>query len=79
MSSYRSRGLGAVAELFERHGYDGVTIADVARAAGIARRTLYERFGSKAGLLAAIADAFCEEFALALTQDAGGDSPPFVE
>ncbi len=72
MANGRSRALGVAAVLFERHGYDGVTIADVARAAGLARRTLYAQFGSKAGVLAAIADAFCEEFALALTRQAGG-------
>jgi mycofactocin system transcriptional regulator len=34
-------------ELFDRHGYDGTTVDDIARAAGISRRTLFRYFPSK--------------------------------
>lgn len=36
--------------LFRRHGYEGVSIADLTSAIGIAPPSLYAAFGSKAGL-----------------------------
>lgn len=36
--------------LFRRHGYEGVSIADLTAAIGIAPPSLYAAFGSKAGL-----------------------------
>jgi AcrR family transcriptional regulator len=36
--------------LFRRHGYEGVSIADLTTAIGIAPPSLYAAFGSKAGL-----------------------------
>ena len=72
MSSDHPGALEVAADLFERHGYDGVTMTDVARAAGVARRTVYERYGSKAGLLASIADHCCRELAMTLLRRSGG-------
>ncbi|WP_198670639.1 TetR/AcrR family transcriptional regulator [Oceanicella sp. SM1341] len=37
-------------ELFWRHGYEGVSVADLTSAIGIAAPSLYAAFGSKAGL-----------------------------
>ena len=36
--------------LFRRHGYEGVSVADLTNAIGIAPPSLYAAFGSKAGL-----------------------------
>lgn len=50
-------GLIATArELFGRHGYDGVSIAAVLEAAGVARGALYHHFASKEALFDAVLD-----------------------
>jgi AcrR family transcriptional regulator len=41
------------AELFHQHGITATGVEALSRAAGISKRTLYERFGSKEGLIAA--------------------------
>ncbi len=46
----RERALDVALELFWRHGYDGVGIADLTAAIKIAPPSLYHAFGSKAGL-----------------------------
>lgn len=38
-------------DLFERHGYDAVSVAQVAAAADVAERTVYRHFGTKEGLV----------------------------
>ena len=65
MSSLRERKrtrtreaiIEAAAELFERRGYDGTTIADIAAAADISTRTFFSYFGSKDDVLFPDADA----------------------
>jgi AcrR family transcriptional regulator len=44
------------AELFHKHGITATGVEALSRAAGISKRTLYERFGSKEGLIAAAFD-----------------------
>ena len=34
-------------ELFDRQGFEGTTVGDIARAAGIGRRTFFRYFASK--------------------------------
>ena len=54
MSSLRERKrvrtrqalIDAAAELFERRGYDGTTIADIAAAADVSTRTFFSYFAS---------------------------------
>lgn len=41
------------ADLFHQHGITATGVEALSRAAGISKRTLYERFGSKDGLIAA--------------------------
>ncbi|SDK29298.1 TetR/AcrR family transcriptional regulator [Nonomuraea jiangxiensis] len=48
--------LRAVARAIGRHGPQGLTLAAVAREAGLAPATLVQRFGSKRGLLLALAE-----------------------
>jgi AcrR family transcriptional regulator len=45
-------------ELFHEHGITATGVEALSKAAGISKRTLYERFGSKDGLIAAAFDAF---------------------
>jgi AcrR family transcriptional regulator len=46
----------AAHELFARHGYQATTLTAVADAAGVAHRTVYVRFGTKAALLKRVID-----------------------
>jgi TetR/AcrR family transcriptional regulator, copper-responsive repressor len=46
----RDEALDTALDLFWRHGYDGVSIADLTGAMGIAAASLYHAFGSKADL-----------------------------
>ncbi len=46
----RDAALRTALDLFWRHGYEGVSIADLTRAIGIAPPSLYAAFGSKAEL-----------------------------
>jgi AcrR family transcriptional regulator len=46
--------LSAALEAFLEAGYVGTTMEDIAEKAGVARRTVYNQFGSKASLLIAV-------------------------
>jgi AcrR family transcriptional regulator len=50
------RILRAAHELFVRNGYQATTLTAVADAAGVAHRTVYVRFGTKAALLKRVVD-----------------------
>jgi len=50
----RTRILDAANRLLLEGGYHGVGLEMVARAAGVTRQTVYDQFGSKAGLLGAM-------------------------
>jgi len=50
----RERILCAVARLVDEHGIDGVSMDDVAAAAGVGKGTLYRRFGDRWTLLRAL-------------------------
>jgi AcrR family transcriptional regulator len=52
----RRKVLAAAAELFAERGVAGVSMDDVAAAAGVGKGTLYRRFGDKSGLAAALLD-----------------------
>ncbi|MFZ5441433.1 MAG: TetR/AcrR family transcriptional regulator [Myxococcota bacterium] len=43
-------------EVFAEHGYDSTLIDDIAQRAGVSKPIVYEHFGSKEGLYAAIVD-----------------------
>src|SRR3954464_15733201 len=52
----RRRVLDAAAALFAERGVDGISMDDVARAAGVGKGTLFRRFGDRQGLLVALLD-----------------------
>ena len=52
----RTSILHSARTLLEEHGYHGVGLAEVARAAGLSRQSVYLHFGSKRGLLLALVD-----------------------
>jgi AcrR family transcriptional regulator len=57
----RQRMLTAAGRLFARTGYDAVQMADVARAAGVGKPTLYRYFGSKEELFVEVFSDALEE------------------
>jgi AcrR family transcriptional regulator len=52
----RERVLAAARTLFAERGVRGVTMSEVARAAGVAKGTVFHRFGDRAGLALALLD-----------------------
>ncbi len=59
----RTQGLiDAAGCLFLKHGYTGVSLETIAREARVAVRTIYVKFGGKAGLLKAVLAARRERF-----------------
>lgn len=52
----RRKILAAARRLFAERGVDGVTMAEIARAAGVGKGTLFHRFGDRAGLALALLD-----------------------
>jgi AcrR family transcriptional regulator len=54
----RARVLAAARRLFAERGYAATTTADVAECAGVSQGILFHHFGSKEGLLAAVAGEY---------------------
>jgi AcrR family transcriptional regulator len=52
----REKVLAAARELFEQRGVANVAIDEIARAAGVAKGTVFHRFGDRAGLVMALVD-----------------------
>ena len=52
----RARVLEAARRLFDAHGVAAVTMSDVAREAGVAKGTIFHRFGDRQGLAQALVD-----------------------
>ncbi|MEO6999651.1 MAG: helix-turn-helix domain-containing protein [Terracoccus sp.] len=52
----RERRLDAAARLVEHRGVEAVTMTEVAAEAGVGNGTVYRRFGSRVGLMAALLD-----------------------
>ncbi len=53
MDSERARIATVAAERFHACGITATGVAELSRAAGVSKRTLYQRFGSKDGLVTA--------------------------
>jgi AcrR family transcriptional regulator len=51
------RVLDVAVGLFAEHGFDDVTMADIADAAGVARATVFNYFGSKHGVVEAVTES----------------------
>ena len=62
------------AELFTRHGYDELSMAKIARAAGISKALLYHYFPSKQAYFAATLEQAAAELAESTAPDP--DRPP---
>ena len=66
----RRRLLERGAELFEHHAYDELSMAQIARAAGISKALLYHYFPSKQAYFAATLEQAAGELAAAIEPDA---------
>lgn len=70
------RALDASLELLEENGFDGFTVVDVSKRAGMSVGAIYARFGSKENLLRAVhgraMDVMAEEHAAGVTDAAVG-------
>ncbi|EHI11111.1 TetR family transcriptional regulator [Mycolicibacterium thermoresistibile ATCC 19527] len=64
---------------FGRRGYEGTTIRDIARAAGLGTGTVYRLIGSKEELLASIMRSFGEKIAVGWTDVLRTDAPAIAK
>jgi AcrR family transcriptional regulator len=70
--------IDAALDLFERNGYDGTTVADIAEAAEIGTRTFFSYFASKEELLFPESDARVAAAVAAIADREPGDRPADV-
>jgi AcrR family transcriptional regulator len=62
-------------EVFAGRGYDGTAIEEVAHRAGVSKPIVYEHFGAKEGLYAAIVDREMDRLVARVTEGLAGGSP----
>jgi AcrR family transcriptional regulator len=74
----RARILAAGTELFNRDGYDVVTMEQIAATAGVALRTVYYHFDNKAAVALARFHQWMDDLGAALADQPGGRSPPEI-
>src|SRR5678815_6014191 len=53
--------LEAAKRMFTVHGFDGVSMDQIAAEAGVSKLTVYSHFGDKETLFAAAAKAYCDQ------------------
>jgi AcrR family transcriptional regulator len=70
--------IDAAIDLFERNGYDGTTVADIAEAAEIGTRTFFSYFASKEELLFPDSDTRVAAAVTAIANRKPGDRPADV-
>lgn len=70
--------VNAAVDLFERRGYDGTTVADIAEAADIGTRTFFSYFASKEELLFPESDARVQATVSAIANRKPEDRPADV-
>lgn len=75
MQDRRDSILAAAREAFARGGFEGTSIADIARAAGVSDGLVYRYFANKRDLLNAVLTAFYERTMVDLEAIASCDAP----
>lgn len=68
--------LAAATSVFLKRGFEGATLDEVISRSGGSRATLYEKFGGKEGLFAAIIDDLCRTLVAPLAAGPDGDPAP---
>jgi AcrR family transcriptional regulator len=72
----RARILASARDLFGTRGFEEVTMTDVARAAGVARATVFNYFASKRALIDPITEDVLDEYAAMLDLALANDATP---
>ena len=72
----RQRIIAAARGLFAEHGADGVTMAEVAVAAGVARATVFNYFGSKHALIEGITEDVLDYYRVILENALADEKTP---
>lgn len=72
----RQRVLDVAGDLFAEHGFDDVTMADIAQAADVARATVFNYFGSKRALIEALTERVLHVFRLMLDDALADETTP---
>ncbi len=57
----RAAILDAAKQMFTQHGFDGVSMDQIAAAAGVSKLTVYSHFGDKEALFVEAVRCLCEE------------------
>jgi AcrR family transcriptional regulator len=68
---------GAAWELFGRDGYEATTVEQIARQAGISRRSFFRYYSSKEDVVVGTSDAIADEFLAAVAARPAGEAPLF--
>ncbi len=72
----RQRVIDAAARLFAEHGFDDVTMAEIAQEADVARATVFNYFGSKHALIEAITEGVLDFYRVMLDEALANDATP---
>jgi len=72
----RARILNAARHLFSAQGFDEVTVADIARSAGVARATVFNYFSSKHALVDAITEEVLDYYNRMLEEAQADETTP---
>jgi AcrR family transcriptional regulator len=62
-------------EIFLEKGYTSASVDEIARVAGVTKRTLYSYYPSKLALFVHVFDEYLQELAARVTEAASGDAP----
>jgi AcrR family transcriptional regulator len=71
----RGRLERAALELFEERGFDGTTVVDIVKRAGLAERTFYRCFADKREVLSAPSDEFERALVASVDEAPAGQAP----
>nr|QNO44584.1 HTH-type transcriptional regulator BetI [Methanosarcinales archaeon ANME-2c ERB4]QNO44984.1 HTH-type transcriptional regulator BetI [Methanosarcinales archaeon ANME-2c ERB4]QNO45040.1 HTH-type transcriptional regulator BetI [Methanosarcinales archaeon ANME-2c ERB4] len=75
----RSELIDTAEELFLENGYEGTTVSEIVRNAGVAQGTFYHYFKSKDDVLSAITDRWIEEIRAGIEDIASGDDSDAID
>ena len=67
--------LAGAREVFLRDGFEGASVDDIARQAGVSKATLYSYFSDKRGMFQAVIQAECERMSREIESQIDPDAP----
>jgi len=75
----RARIIAISRACFSEQAYGATTTAEIARRAGVSEGTIFHHFGTKRGLMVAVAENYAHEMAHAILHDLESFDPPATE